>query len=262
MLNTPDPDDDKPTKGSRGIQSIEVGGALLHALVASGAPLPLKDLARAADMSPAKAHPYLVSFGKLGLVEQDPTSGRYGLGPLALQMGLIGLKQADPVRLAFEALPELAEGMGCTVSAAVWGDAAPVIVRVQEPSVAVRVAMKHGLTASLRKTATGKIYCAYAPEATMQAAFAASHPHDDWHDPAFAAERAAVRQRGLATVQGELIDGINAMAVPVFDAMGRLVLAIAAMAPASLLSTAAQGPAATQLRHVAARLSEQLGYRG
>jgi DNA-binding IclR family transcriptional regulator len=31
----------------------------------------LKDLALAAGMSPPKAHPYLVSFGKLGLIAQD-----------------------------------------------------------------------------------------------------------------------------------------------------------------------------------------------
>ena len=55
----------------RGIQSIEVGGQLLHALAHAGRPLALKDLAREADMTPAKAHPYLVSFGAVGLVEED-----------------------------------------------------------------------------------------------------------------------------------------------------------------------------------------------
>ena len=66
------------------------------------------DLAREAGMVPAKAHPYLVSFGKLGLVEQEPTTGRYGLGPLALQLGLISLQQYDPVRLATPLADELA----------------------------------------------------------------------------------------------------------------------------------------------------------
>ncbi len=47
----------------------------------------LKDLAREAEMSPAKAHPYLVSFSRLGLIEQDRASGHYLLGPLALQLG-------------------------------------------------------------------------------------------------------------------------------------------------------------------------------
>jgi hypothetical protein len=60
-------------------------------------------------MSAAKAHPYLVSFGKLGLIEQDPQSGRYGLGPLAMQLGLISLQQYDPVRLATRLIGELDE---------------------------------------------------------------------------------------------------------------------------------------------------------
>jgi len=63
------------TKGPRGIQSIEVGGQLLLALAHHGRPMALKDLAREAGMTPAKAHPYLVSFIKLGLVEQDSGSG-------------------------------------------------------------------------------------------------------------------------------------------------------------------------------------------
>ena len=71
-------------RGQRGIQSIEVGGQLLRALVHHGRPMALKDLAREAEMSPAKAHPYMVSFGRLGLIEQDRTSGHYLLGPLAL----------------------------------------------------------------------------------------------------------------------------------------------------------------------------------
>ena len=54
----------------RGIQSIEVGGQLLRAMVHHGRPMALKDLAREADMTPAKAHPYMVSFGRLGLIEQ------------------------------------------------------------------------------------------------------------------------------------------------------------------------------------------------
>ena len=93
------PSDPKPEHPQRGIQSIEVGGQLLHALAHAGRPLPLKELAASAGMAAAKAHPYLVSFGKIGLVEQDKASGRYGLGALALQLGLMSLQQADPVRL-------------------------------------------------------------------------------------------------------------------------------------------------------------------
>ena len=78
------PEAEAGTRGPRGIQSVEVGGQLLKVLAHTGRRMALKDLAREADMSPAKAHPYLVSFGKLGLIEQDGVSGHYGLGPVAL----------------------------------------------------------------------------------------------------------------------------------------------------------------------------------
>ena len=87
-------------KSRRGIQSIEIGGRLLTALVEEGGPMSLGDLAKKAGMPSAKAHPYLVSFGSFGLVEQTPLTGRYELGPFALQLGLISLHLLDPVRIA------------------------------------------------------------------------------------------------------------------------------------------------------------------
>ena len=145
--------DDTPEREQRGIQSVEVGGQLLLALVHSGRPMALKDLAREAGMVPAKAHPYLVSFGKLGLIAQDEASGRYGLGPLALQLGLISLQQFDPVRLATPMLRELAQSLGHTMAVAVWGNRGATIVRIEEAPSAVHVNMRHGTVMTLRGTA-------------------------------------------------------------------------------------------------------------
>ena len=61
-------------KARAGIQSVEVGFALLDALARATGPLMLRDLAAAAHMSAAKAHRYLVSFQRLGLVLQDSAS--------------------------------------------------------------------------------------------------------------------------------------------------------------------------------------------
>ena len=133
----------------RGIQSVEVGGRLLLALAEAGRPMPLKDLAQAAGMPAAKAHPYLVSFGKLGLIVQDGASGHYGLGPLAMQLGLISLQQFDPIRLATERLPELARAVGHTVAIAVWGERGPtIIVRELLPNVADLLLVEFALRSS------------------------------------------------------------------------------------------------------------------
>ncbi|MFY9509599.1 MAG: helix-turn-helix domain-containing protein, partial [Rubrivivax sp.] len=158
--------------GQRGIQSIEVGGRLLLALADEGRPMALKDLAQAAGMSPPKAHPYVVSFGKLGLITQDAVSGHYGLGPLAMQLGLISLQQYDPVRLATARLPELARTLGQTVAIAVWGNRGATIVRTEEAPSLVHVAMRHGAVMSLRGTASGRLFAAHLPRETVRAAAA------------------------------------------------------------------------------------------
>ena len=54
-----------------GIQSVEVGFSLLDALANAGDALMLRDLAARAGMSAAKAHRYLVSFQRLGLVVDE-----------------------------------------------------------------------------------------------------------------------------------------------------------------------------------------------
>lgn len=261
---TPDNDDipePDPARGSRGIQSVEVGGQLLRALVRTGRRMALKDLAAAAGMTPAKAHPYLVSFGKLGLIEQDAASGRYGLGPLAMQLGLISLQQADPVRLAIAELPALAQRIGCTVSASVWGDSGPTVIRVEEGPVPVYVAMRHGSTASVRHTATGKVFAAFAPRERVEKTLAQEGWAGALDEPAFAAELEQVRAQRLSSVTDQLIPGISALAAPVFDGFGQLVLCLAAIGPSATLHTAAGGPAAQQLRAAAQALSQRLGER-
>ncbi len=118
-------DEDGADTGQRAVQSVEVGGRLLLALAAHRGPMNLKDLAQEAGMTAARAHPYLVSFGRLRLVEQDRQSGRYALGPAALQMGLTALHQQDAVRTAEVVAEAVAQHTGHAVSVAVWETSAP-----------------------------------------------------------------------------------------------------------------------------------------
>ena len=194
-LPRPDDEDDTSPRTPRGIQSVEVGGQLLKVLARTGRRMALKDLARAADMTAAKAHPYLVSFGKLGLIEQDAVSGHYGLGPLAMQLGLISLQQVDPVRLAIAELPALAA---------------------------------EGFAGAL-------------------------------DEPAFAAELDAVRTQQVAQVTDQLLPGISALATPVFDGFGQLVLCLAVIGPSATLQTGPASSAAQHLREAARGLSQRLG---
>lgn len=256
-----------PVKTSRGIQSVEVGGRLLLALVAHGAAMSLSAIAEAAGMPPSKAHPYLVSFGKLGLTERDPVTGNYGLGPLALHMGLISLQGLDPVRIAMPKLVELAAATGQTVALATWGSHGPTIVYILESSRPIHVNMRTGTVMSMLGTATGQVFAAHLPRAVVEARLAreAGDPDtvaaDDgkgW--PARLDEVIAeVRQRGLARVQGAPIPGVSAFSAPVFDHHKNLRLAITVLGPSGSFDAAWRGSVATRLRACADAVSYRLG---
>jgi DNA-binding IclR family transcriptional regulator len=265
-------DDDTPEREQRGIQSVEVGGQLLLALVHSGRPMPLKDLAREAGMSPAKAHPYLVSFGKLGLIAQDEGSGRYGLGPLALQLGLISLQQFDPVRLATPLLRELAQALGHTMAVAVWGNRGATIVRIEEAPSAVHVNMRHGTVMSLRGTASGMLFAAHLPRERVLAALADEHAAELRQqgqavpaklkapvDSQLEADWAEIRRHGVSRIAGGSVAGVSAMAAPVFDDGGRMVMSLTAIGPSAIFDSRLDGAVAMALRRSAQALSKQLG---
>jgi DNA-binding IclR family transcriptional regulator len=249
----------------RGIQSIEVGGALLRALAHHGRALPLKELAAEAGMSPAKAHPYLVSFGKLGLIEQDADSGRYGLGPLAMQLGLISLQQLDPVALATPLIEPLAVRTGHTVAVAVWGNRGATIVRIAQPPSPVHVSMRHGTVMSLSGTASGRLFAAWLPAAEVRAALrlerGAERGADRKAAAVPAAELQAIRDQGFSTVQGLLLPGISAIAAPVWGGNGALALSLTAIGPTPGFDHRPHGAVAQPLLEAAAALSARLGQR-
>lgn len=249
----------------RGIQSIEVGGALLQTLVRKGAPMMLKDLAREAGMPPAKAHPYLVSFGKLGLVEQDPLTGRYGLGPFSLQMGLTALHALDPLKAAMPEVARLADDIQLNVAIAVWGNMGPTVVHIEECNKQIHVNMRPGtVMMPLMLSATGRCFAAFLPDRVVrpllqdalarEAAASGQAPAEDTD-----AALEEVRRHRLARALGFPIPGINAFSAPVFNDSGKLTLALTAMGPAGTFDTGWNGNTARRVKACAEGIARRLG---
>ena len=117
-----------------GINSLETGLRLARALGELGGAQALKDLAAAAGMPPAKAHRYLVSLIRGGLAEQERESGRYRLGPLALELGMAALRNVDVLHLGGEVITDLRNEIDETVLLAIWGNMGPVVARWEESS--------------------------------------------------------------------------------------------------------------------------------
>ena len=255
-------------KERAGIQSVEVGFLLLEGLTRSRGPLMLKDLAASAGMSAAKAHRYLVSFQRLGLVVQDSRTAHYDLGPAALKLGLASLSRLDAVRLARERMPALMQTIGHTLALAVWGNRGPTIVHWEESSQAVTANLRLGDVMPLLSSATGRCFAAHMPREAVapmlqdELAHAAKLRRTDLPTTAAAVDTllTEVRTHGSARVVDTLLPGIVAFCAPVFDADGHLVLGITTLGPAATFDPDWDGAVATPLRAAARQLSADLGW--
>ena len=249
----------------RSVQSVEVGGRLLLALADSRSDLSLKDLAARAGMTPSRAHPYLVSFSRLGLVEQREATGRYGLGPAALQIGLAALHQLDPIQAASPVAEALAARTGHAVALAVWGNFGPTVVRLIEARQPLHVMLRAGSVMSLTGTATGRAFVAALPlerlEHASPAAMGEAPGARPWQERRAELQAIAEESRahGVARAAGRPIPGVNAFSAAAFDHQGDPALVITALDHEDRLDSRWNSATARAVREAAAQITQRLG---
>lgn len=248
-----------------GVQSVEVGIRVLCALADSGGEQSLGRIAERAGMPPAKAHRYLASLSRAGVVERSDTSNRYVLGGLALRIGLVALSRLDIIEVARTELNELSERVEGSLMLAVWGTNGPTIVRWIESTRPVTVNVRVGSNMPLLRSATGEVFAAYLPEAItlpfIKNELAAMRRKDKTAPTLsnISDRMAKVRKAGLGHTAGGVLPDVLALAAPVYDYNNQLAAVITALGPAGYFDDSLHGRTAKELRAASTRLSERLG---
>jgi len=252
---------------STGIQSIENGTPVLRALVQAKGPLSLTAIASASGMAPGKAHKYLASYIRAGLVVQNESGGRYDLGPFALELGVAAMRRIDVMEIAQPALDDLRNSLGHTVSLAIWANHGPTIMRIAETPDILSVNVRFGTVMPLLTSSFGRIFAAYLDRRLTQAQIQAELAAPD----GLAAQAglktfadveallAQFRARRMSVAENLATPGRAALAAPVFDHNNRMVAAIAVIGMQGRLDLAPEGRPARELANTARKLSQRLG---
>jgi DNA-binding IclR family transcriptional regulator len=255
-------------KERNGVQSVEVGLSLFKQLVLAGKPLGLSDLARQADMHRSKAHRYLVSLIQAGFVRQDQDSGQYDIGPFVLDLSIAYMARQNPIQLAAPAAAQLADECNQTCLLAVWGNSGATVIRLFKPPRQVAISIDEGTVFNLTMSATGRLFAAYLPQQETKAQLqreVAQHRAAGTHNAPQTQQQLdamldEVRSQGLSQVRGHNAPGIDAIAAPVFDSRGRIVLGLTLVGPEMSLDVGYDGKPAQMLRNAARQVSIQLGH--
>lgn len=253
----------------QGIQSVVVGSRILEALTYRNGAMSLTEIAKAAEMAPAKAHRYLVGFVTSGLIVQNEISGHYDLGPLALDLGLAAIRRLDVVELAYPMMVAMRDETNETMSLAVWGNLGATLVRWVPSNAPVSITINVGAVLPLLTSSNGRIFAAYLPkemidplieeelrreEPVLKAAGLSTRPKID-------KVLRSVRQNGMAAGVGLVVPAIASLSAPVFDRTGSVVAALTVVGITGMMATEFDSPMAEKLRETAASVSRKLGFK-
>jgi len=257
-----------PSPRRQRVQAAETCLIVLKALAGLGGRASLTAISAAMQESTAKVHRYLASLIAQGLVEQDRSNAQYVLGSESIRLGLIAMRQSDPIRNAHGALVHLCDSLQVTSFVAVMGNLGPTIVRMEEPSLPVTLNARVGTVLSSLWSATGRAFFAFRNEdahlhARLMRELAEAPAHRrallDAADP-LGSLRRDIRAAGYAAVRDTNLTGISAVAAPIRDYNGHVVAVLCALGASGAFDPDPKHTIARAVCAATAQVSASLGY--
>jgi DNA-binding IclR family transcriptional regulator len=198
-----------------------------------------------------------------GFLTLDATTRNYKLGSAVLTLAQRYLAGLDLVNLGHASVRQVSKDTGEATALVVRAGDEILIVAKDNGPKPIKRSMQVGERGPLSLSAAGRVFLAYMTPGERRQVLARAQI-----DVGMSPDRqtdleehlAAVRQGGIAYSREELLPGIVAMALPVFDAASNVAGSLSVSAPVARFSEAAEAAIARSLRTQADALSTALGH--
>ena len=211
------------------VGALDKGLKIVEAFETSAPNLTLTEVARRTGLTRAAARRYLLTLVSLGYAETDGKSFR--LTPRILRLGYAYLSSASLPKLAQPVLDGIGQKLREVVSLAIL-DGTEIVIIARSASLRVlSAATGIGMRLPAYCTAMGRVMLADLPRPEVEQLLAKTAmkqftPHTKSDLKELLAEIATARDKGFAIGDEELELGLRAIAVPVTNAQGRVVLSM------------------------------------
>lgn len=247
------------------VQSIERALSILESLARRPQGFGVTELGQLLGLHKSTIHRLLSTLLAYGYVEQDPETERYRLGLKLVALAMELLNTLDFRKEAIPYLKELVEISRETVQLAVLDCGEVVVVERDHSPEAVTVNL--GLRGQVHCTAEGKVLLAYLPREEVIAIL--KHQGMPQHTVntitdlnSMLSHLEKVRTQGYAINAEEFVEGVRAVAAPVFNHNGKVIAAVSISGPTSRLTLERVGRLVTVLKEACFSISSRLGYHG
>lgn len=202
------------------IKSVNVSFSILRAFLGRRSALTLKEIGYQSGLPPSKAHRYLQSLIREGMICQDPRTRLYRLGSAAIALGLEALENTDPVVSACESVRPLAEALDVAISVDVMGQAGPICIWYEQPITHLNAPTRLGAVQTLLGSSAGHVFLAYLPRHATRALAAEEAGRARIAAPDFDTVASQVLARGYAVHHHGPGASMTSISAPVVDARG------------------------------------------
>jgi DNA-binding IclR family transcriptional regulator len=246
------------------IQSVERAATILKELGSDSGRLGVTELSTRLGLAKATIYGLLRALEAHQMVEQDPETGKYRLGPALLQLGNAFLDNNDLRARSLLWAENLAtQAREAVLVGELYGPNVLVVHHVFRPDNSVQL-LEVGAAIPWHACALGKAIVAFLEPEAQTEALSGERQRLTGKTlvdiKALKAELNRVRRDALAVEDQETIVGDAGVAAPVFDDRGEVVGAIGVTGPVERLLQPKDVPPAAQLVREAARaLSRELG---
>lgn len=202
------------------LESVAIVFALLDHLTAARRPMGVTELAVAMDEPKPRVYRHLASMRQVGIVEQDPASEKYRLGAKLVGYGIAAGEQFDLRLIADPYLTQLRDRTGQTALLSAATHDSALVISAVESTNQVCISVKPGNRVPPHCSAQGRIVLAYCDEITQRKLLKRNFEaftDRSMVDPAKILKRLAlIRSRLFEDASGEVLEGINVLAAPIF----------------------------------------------
>lgn len=215
--------------------TLTKGLRILEMLCQSDRRRGVTELANELGLQKSNTHRLLQTLTQLGYVEKDEDGGRYGP---TLRLWELGAMVADRLDLRVVARPyltKLAQETQETVHLSILSGLEVIYIDKVDSPFPIRAYSRVGGRAPAHCVATGKVLLAFSGE-TVEKALLTSKPKRYTSTTICTPDElrkqfSLIRRRGFATNRGEWREGVNGLAVPIFDHSGKAIAAVGITLP-------------------------------
>ena len=244
--------------------AVERALSLLDLFVESRPEIGLSDAARLSGHDKATVYRLLSTLRAADLIEQDPTSRLYRIGPAVLRLAHVREATFPVVSVAQPVVDRLAEATGETAHFSLYSGKALVVMAARESSRPNHVAIRASETLPFHATAAGLAFLAFAAadlrEAVLATPLEAFTRHTPTSPAGIAAALALTRRNGYAIVDKSYDEDVYGVAFPVIGRGGSTAIgALAVASPSHRMTDNLRSLVLLETQAAVKDLSQRLG---